>query len=194
MTTKRIEALTDGIYAIAMTILILNIKAPSPTMESETLIRSLIDQVELFYDYFLAFFLLALFWVASHRQFHFIRNADNTFLWISILQLMFVVIIPYTTLISGKFRTLQPAAVLFEMNILAVGLIMSLLWYYATNNRKLVDKNLKESVIKLGKRRGQVSAGVSIVAIAFSFVSPENSTLVYLSLPVLMRFVGRTVK
>ncbi len=191
MATKRIESLIDGIYAIAMTILILNIKVPSETIESETLIKSLIDQMDLFYDYFLAFFLLALFWVGSHRQFHFIKKADHNFLWITITQLMFVVLIPYTTLISGRFRALQPAAVMFEVNILIVSVIMSFLWYYATKNRRLVDKDLDESIIISGKRRGQVASAVSVVAISVSFISPENSTLVYLSLPLLTRYVSR---
>jgi len=194
MSTKRIEALTDGIFAIAMTILILNINVPSATTESETLIKSLVDQIEFFFDYFLAFFLLALFWVASHRQFHYIRTADQTFLWLSILQLTFIVLIPYTTIIYSKFRNLQPAAVIYELNMLTVSIIMSSLWLYATNKRRLVDKDLDEKVIRIGKRRGQVAAGVSIVAIAISFVSPENSTLAYLSMPVLMRFIGRSTK
>ena len=162
------------------------------TTESETLLRSLIDQIGLFYDYFLAFFLLALFWVGNHRQFHFIKKADHNFLWLSILQLMFIVLIPYTTLISGRFRTLQPAVVIFEMNILIVSVIMSILWYYATKNRRLIDNDLDEKIIISGRRRGQVASAVSVVAISISFISPENSTLAYLSLPFLMRYVATT--
>jgi len=79
MTTHRIEALTDGIFAIAMTLLVLNLALPE-TGNGPELHKLLIGQTHKFFSYALSFLLLALYWVLHHRQFHFIHNRNPVYL------------------------------------------------------------------------------------------------------------------
>jgi uncharacterized membrane protein len=83
MTTHRIEALTDGIYAIAMTLLVLNLALPgTETYLAQTVeLRDLLfGQAHKFFNYALSFILLAVFWIIHHDQFHFIKRTNRTHL------------------------------------------------------------------------------------------------------------------
>jgi hypothetical protein len=80
MTTHRIEALTDGIFAIAMTLLVLNLALPETgngLTQTVELHKLLIGQTPKFFSYALSFLLLAIYWVLHHRQFHFIKRTEG---------------------------------------------------------------------------------------------------------------------
>ena len=78
LTPRRLEALTDGIFAIAMTLLVLtlNIGKITEGLTSASLHKLLLEQIPKFYNYALSFVLLAIFWMVHHQQFHFIKQTN----------------------------------------------------------------------------------------------------------------------
>lgn len=187
----RSVALTDGIFAIAMTILALSIDVPdSADLAGRTLAEYLLDNWVDFFNYALSFFLLSVFWIIHHKQMEVVRRFDEALIWLNILGLMFVCLIPFSTSLMGEYSAEQVAAVLFEVNLMAIGLFFFLMWSYATKGMRLVDtEEVSPERVRRGRRRNLVIPAVSVVAIAISFVSPDYSTLVYVSIPLILRVV-----
>lgn len=183
-STRRILALTDGVYAIAMTILILGFDAPRIPVESGAFAGALVRMSPRFLDFAISFFLLAFFWIVHHRQFEHIDRADGTLMWINIIGLMFVVTIPFSTTVYAAFRPLTAAALLFEGNMLALGLVQYLLWTYVTAGHRLVDKDLSRRHIAATRLAILTVPIASLLAMIVAFVSPGNSTLIYVLLPL----------
>src|SRR5438046_546200 len=96
---NRIEFLSDGVFAIALTLLVLDIKVPiSENITSEKdLLHSFAGLTPRLLAYFLSFMTLGIFWTAHSTQFHFIEKSDRNFTWINLFFLLFVTIIPFTT-------------------------------------------------------------------------------------------------
>lgn len=188
LTTKRVESLTDGVFAIAMTLLVLNLRVPviSEDIAKQTLPGALLSLRPHFFAYGLSFFLLAVFWIIHHRQFHTIKRADQGLLWINIVALIFIVLLPFSTSLIGEYENVQLAAIFFEGNLLAAGLAFYFNYWYATANHRLVDPDLDERAIVIGRRRNLVIPVVSLVAIGLSFVSPQYSTLAYALIPFIL--------
>jgi len=185
MSTGRIQALTDGVYAIAMTILVLTLDVPATTPTSAALLKALLRLAPKFFDFTLSFLLLAIFWSIHHRHFHVITRVDIKLLWINIFSLLFVVLIPFTTTLYGEYRNVTTAAIFFELNILVLGLIKYVHWSYATAGKRLVSLDLPEAEIVRGRRISMVTPVVALVAIAVATFSPENSTSLFMLVPIL---------
>ena len=123
MSTKagqlhRIETLTDGVFAIVMTLLILELQVPASTSDPGSLANDLKVLLPSFLEYFVAFLLLGSFWVANHKQYQFISRSDNLFLWINIIGLVFIAIIPFSISLLGESRDNQLAAVFLQQTFL----------------------------------------------------------------------------
>jgi uncharacterized membrane protein len=188
LTTHRIEALSDGIFAFAMTLLVLTLTLPDAMAEvtNVQLHELLLGQAHKFFNYFLGFMLLAIFWMPHHQQFHWIKRTDSRLIWINVFILMFVALTPFSTDIVGDFSGNTMAEVFFATNLLILGLLFMANWAYATRGHRLVDPDLSEDIIVQGLRRGMVTPIVSAVVIVLSFFVPEWSLWLYLSVPLIL--------
>jgi len=189
LTTKRIEALTDGIFAIAMTLLVLTLELPEVGggMTQTGLHRLLLSQSYMFVNYVKSFLLLAIFWIVHHQQFHYIRRTDRNHLWINIFTLMVVAMIPFSASVSGDFANDPVAEIFFGGSMFILGALVYLNWLYATSGRRLVDRNLDSRVIRAGKRRGLVVPIISLIAMITALVSASNSSYCYLLIPIVLQ-------
>ena len=191
---KRIETLVDGVFAIALTLLVLGITVPSITDPTEAILyQSLVDLLPNFYGYFISFFLLAVFWRINHSQFNKIKRADGTMLWLIILWLVFVALVPFSAFFIGEYGNFQIPNIFFDMNLFAIGFLLFLNWRHAINSG-LVD----ESEIKSGKSALKVNLmlpTLSIIAIGVTFLPFLKeygygwSSIVYLAIPFLKRLI-----
>ncbi len=104
---SRLQTLTDGIFAIAMTILVLAIDIPtiSPGMLGSKLHDAILGQMDQLFAYGMSFILLALFWTINHKQSRYIVKTNSTHVWINIFILAFICLVPYTTNLKSEFPT-----------------------------------------------------------------------------------------
>ena len=188
LTTRRIESLSDAIFAFAMTLLVLNLVIPdsSAGLSTAGLNDLLLSQLHKFFNYALSFVLLAIFWIAHHQQFNYIQRSDSRLTWINIIILMFVALMPFTNDLAGDFSGKTTAEILFVGNILVLGLLFLVNWVYATRGSRLVDHDLDRALVSRGIRRNLVLPTVSIVALALSVFIPPWSLWVYLLVPVVL--------
>ena len=141
---NRIEALTDGVFAFAMTLLVTSLILPhsadAPALTAAGALTLLLPD---FIHYVIAFFILAAFWTAHHLQFNQIRFITRPFLTLNIIGLFFVTLVPFTTSFVGDYPDTL-ASIVFELNLMVLGLMMFVQWYYATHNRRLISPEYSE--------------------------------------------------
>lgn len=186
LATSRIEALTDGIFAFAMTLLVLDLQLPDGTPTAGVdLYKLLLGQSDRFFNYFLSFVLLAVFWVVHNQHFHHIKKSDTKLLWINIFLLMFIVLMPFSTSLVGDYDNNTVAEAAFALNMFVIGALFLANWAYATLGFRLVDKTVTRGEhVREGLARSLTIPLVSLIALFLAFVSPGLSPYSYLIIPV----------
>ncbi|WAI00293.1 TMEM175 family protein [Methanogenium organophilum] len=180
---NRIEALTDGIYAIVLTLSVLMIGTGlySGSVDSSTFYSSLHEAVPQIFNYALSFVLLSIFWVVHHRQMNSIVHVDSLYIWLNMGSLFFITLIPFTTNLNSDFSEYPLAVAIYAANIMVISLSYTLSWFYAARGRRLVADDLSDSTIQNGIWRGLLTAGVSVIVIvAAYFIHSEWATIFFL--------------
>lgn len=183
LDSKRMEALTDGIFAFAMTLLVLGIDLPENIPQAsanQAILRYLIDTVPQFINYVTVFLVLALFWYGHQRMFHFIKYIDTGFLWINIVFLLFVALAPLTTNLAGDYGEYQMGVLPMEIHIIILSLVLGYQWSYAVARPDMLSEELNSLEIAKIKERQILQLTVCFLAVAISFFSPIWSTLSYI--------------
>jgi len=185
--------MVDGIFAIAMTILVLGINPPKPDISQAQAVLSgqIFDLLPEIFLFIIAFLILAGFWLDHHRQFHFVHTVDSRLLWINIFLLISVVLIPFSTDVAGDYPDIQIAVLLFHINILIVGLIFSYHLHYISQSKHLLDPLADRKSLRVLFHQTPLIPGIAFIAVLISFVNPSVSLLVYLVGPFAKYFVDR---
>ena len=131
---ERLTFLVDGVFAITMTLLVLELRLPESNAAS--LRQSLLAMVPRLYIYFIAFYSIANHWVVHQRMFRHITSADTTMLWLTILGLLFITLIPASTAIVGHFPSESLAVACFSANSFLQAMITWFFWRYVTKHQK----------------------------------------------------------
>ena len=184
--TTRVVALTDGVFAIAMTLLALELRVPEleSGVHSAALINSLRAEWPRFSSFVISFLVLAAYWMGHRVVFDYIQHVDRWRLWLNTGYLVGVAFVPFATALCGRFMV--PAAVLIYAGSLAVvGLLLATIWVYATANRRLVQPSLPEQTVKSELRRILIAPVVALFAGAVAPVSTVLSMFLFHAIPVL---------
>ena len=169
-----------------MTLLVVGIEVPADTngFYPGLVMSTLQELFPDFIHYVIAFLLIAGLWVIHHMQFHKIHYADHNLLWMTIISLLFVALIPFSTDLVGDFPANTICAFIFELNLLITSSLFYLQWRYATANRHLIDPSMSDRTIRAGKQRAAVIPVLSAAGILIAFAGIPWSTLVYLFAPL----------
>ncbi len=182
---ERISAFSDGVFAIAVTLLVLDIKVPDPAQTTAAQLpgRLLHLWPELF-SYALSFVIIGVYWVAHHLMLHPLKRADRTLLWINNLFLMCVAFIPFSAGLLGQFRHDRTAVAVYGGNLVLTGLALQSLWTYATRRGRLTDAPINPWLVRAGNTRTLGAIGINLAAIALSWVSPVISLALFWLVPI----------
>lgn len=167
---NRIEALSDGIYAIAVTLPVLTIDVSNlPAIASESgFVNALMSLYPQILHYLIAFFILVLFWMVNHKQLDLMTHVDNTFSWLTVTGLFFVAIIPFTTGLVGAYGQYPEANAVFAANLMMIGLFIAAAWTYASKDHRLIKKDYPEIQIRYGIYRSLIIPSISFIIIVCS--------------------------
>jgi uncharacterized membrane protein len=189
LSKKRIEALTDGIFAVVMTLLVLDISVPqissshfaiSNVVAEAELLKRLFDLWPKILSFGISFIILAIYWMAHHRQFNYIKHLDRTLIWINIIFLMAACLLPFSTSLLGQYREQEISILVYGGNSIIIGLLLYIQWWYATrNHHKLVDENLDPIIKGTSSRRLLFGIIVYLIAIGISFVYIHLSVFLF---------------
>lgn len=185
LETDRISALTDGIFAFSMTLLILGIAIPEiPKALAPTQLNGkLLNMLPMISDFILSFVLLATFWNIHQKQFQVIKHTDEKLNWINILLLLLIVFVPFTTELSSNYDNSVLAVSLFNINLLCISLVYYFIWRHATK-AKLLDESVTPEIIKFSNVRLLIFVFVSLLALVLGQFALSWCTAVYWIIPV----------
>ena len=124
----RLVAFSDGVFAIAITLLVLSLTVP--TVSDKHLGKALQGLLPELFTYGLSFLVVGMFWMAHHRTFRSLVKVDRTLLWINLAVLGFVALLPFPTEILGRYGDTTLGTVVYAAAICAVGTVSVLLWWY----------------------------------------------------------------
>ena len=181
LTKTRIEALTDGIFATVMTVLVLGLSLP-PTIPSEQLEGEILKLSPHILAYAFSFIVLGIYWIGHHNQFHYVKRTDRVFLWVNIFFLLTIGFVPFSTSVLGEHPFSPIAVRVYGANLAATGSALYAVWWYATSQYRLVEKDLDPHIVSLATRRTLIGPAVSLAGIGFSYLDTRISLVLYLLL------------
>jgi uncharacterized membrane protein len=167
---ERIGALSDGVFAIAMTLIVFEIRIPDPSLVHTE--AGLVDALRLLAPrlvvYGLSFMTLGIFWNGQQTQLSYIARADRHLSWLYLAFLAFVALMPFSTSLLGQFIDLRLALLLYWANIAVLGLIILVAWLYAIRGGLLRD-DVDAEVRRLVTRRIVVAQALYALGALLSF-------------------------
>lgn len=177
----RIQMLTDGVFAIAMTILVLELKPPA--VEIGTLGPSLRGMAPMLLVYGLTFLVLGGMWFRHRTEFTFIARVDRPLAWLNVGLLGFVALVPWSASLVGQHPTDHLTVLVYNVNLTAATLLQQLGWFYATGRHQLTG-SMPAKLVRWSRLIGLVPAIDYLVAIVVSLVSPVAALVIDLLVPL----------
>lgn len=192
MKPHRVEALGDGVFSIAMTLLVIEIHVPQvEAATTASLIAALGHMAPHIAMFVTSFLVLGTFWVGHHYQFASIQRVTRPLLWINIGFLCCMAFLPFSTAFFGTYLQQPVAAFLYGANLLAGGGFLNWQWRYATTGRRLVASDLPEQVIKSAKRRVEAGIVVYGAATLLAMLVPVAGLVLFVLMPFAYILTGR---
>ena len=185
--TGRIEAFSDGVFAIAITLLTLELKLP-PIPANQ--VPADLPQVVLrlwpeFFSFVTSFLVIGLFWVAHHRLFRHIVCSDFTLLWLNLLFLMCIAFLPFPTELMAEHGQHQFSIVFYASSMAVTGLVLAALWFYAVRDHRLVAADIDPILVRHYSQHALLLPLAFLVSIGLSLlVAPIAANLFWLLIVV----------
>ena len=185
METARLEAFSDGVFAIAITLLVLEITVPPP---GTALGAELLQLWPSYLAYTVSFVVIGAIWINHHNVFRHIARADEMLLLLNVLVLMLVAFLPFPTAVLAEafHRGLnEPVAAAFYGGTLTItGIAVNVMWRYAARGHRLLDTHLTAEAARRFSRRFLFGPLVYAVATVVALVVPWLALLLYLFLNI----------
>jgi uncharacterized membrane protein len=151
---QRLEALSDGVFAFAVTVMVLGLHAPPASQvhgeyELQQALLALGPQAA---TYLLSFLTLGIFWVGQQTQLNALTHSDRDFTWLSLLILAIVALLPFSTDLLAEHITLRTALVGYWLNVLLLGIVLYITWRHA-RRAGLLREDVSDHAYKVVMRR-----------------------------------------
>ncbi len=191
--SSRLSVLADGIFAIVMTLLVLEIKVPDLGFVSdEAIVRVLKDAMPLFLSYVLSFATLFTYWRGYHAvATDFVKTHNHNFLNLSATFLFFVALVPFSSHLLGLYSRSPVTVVVFAVNIFVIGLLLFGMREYAHRSKELKNRKMKESERRHAHMRINIPIIFSLVAIPLAYIN-TNFALSVLTIAIIFNLFKKS--
>jgi uncharacterized membrane protein len=170
---NRINPLTDGVFAIAMTLPVTGLDIPriSGMITSGTIDEVILNLFPDIIHYLIAFVLLANFWWANYLRSHYLKVINRKIVFLNMLTLLFVGLVPFSTNLIGDFPLNDYAILVFEMNLFCLGFLSVLQWNRVITSTKCLKLDADMHTLYLEKADSYIFPVLSFIAIVLSLIS-----------------------
>ena len=179
--TGRTEAFSDGVIAVAITLLILDIHVPNAQKD---LLQALLDQWPAYLGYVTSFLVITIFWANHHNMFRHIQQVDYALLIINAFFLMCIAFIPFVTSLLTKYimspTEQHTAAIVYGATLLLNGILFNSIWWYAVGKRRLVRRDFDAQAVQRITRGYLFGLPFYALAIVLSLLNVELSLAFYI--------------
>jgi uncharacterized membrane protein len=180
ISKSRLEALSDGLFSIVLTLLVFQLMNPL-VFEAETandLHSGLIAIWPMFVSFTISFVIISVYWVAHHTYYHAVQSINDTQLWLNLLFLFFVAIIPFSAVLIGEHHDISVAGIIYGLNLMFATFTLRLNWWYASR-RQLVNPHIDRTAIKQMHRRGVFNILTSLFVVVVACFHPVVAFYLY---------------
>ncbi len=174
MQKSRLEAFSDGVFAIVITLLILDIRFPEVAYSHFT--ETLVSILPRILAYVMSFIIIGLYWVIHHNSMHVMKKIDRGFLWLNILLLLCVSFIPFPTSLLGRYPFQAGPIILYGASLILCNLIGYIMILYAHYHPHLASEEFNKQYLRSHTPNYIIVNGAYLVAI---FVASSLPTLSY---------------
>jgi uncharacterized membrane protein len=153
-SVERLAALSDGVFAVAMTLLVLDLHVPvRDAIHSEAdLCQALTPLAPRLLIYVMSFLMLGIIWVGQQTQMNHVANSDRHYTWIHLVFLLAVSLMPFSTSLMAEFIEYRLALLTYWLNVAALGLMLFIGWRYAIKTGLVRDEVDAETARGIGRR------------------------------------------
>ena len=190
MKTGRLEAFSDGVFAVAITLLVLEINVPS----GGHLWHQLKDEWPSFASFFVSFWVIGIIWVNHHGLLDHLKRTDRPVLYLNLLVLMTVVFIPFSTALmadhlkSGADE--RVAALVYALAFLAMGIAFNLFWTYIVKHRRELGVEIPDEEVRRMSVGFMIGSPIYLVAVIMAFISPAVVLIIIPAVAVYYMLAG----
>jgi uncharacterized membrane protein len=202
MPRSRTEAFSDGIFAIAATLLVIEVGIPTPEdlAAAGSLWHALANEWPSFAAYALSFGVIGIMWVNHHATFDRVAHVDRTLVFCNVVLLGLVAFIPFPTALlaaylkTGNNSTSQTAAVTYALIMLATSLSFVLIWWYLSRHRDLLRADAEPHAPEVALRRASFGVVVYLLTIPVAAVNSYVALAVFAGLALFFIFAERPAR
>jgi uncharacterized membrane protein len=187
----RVLALSDGVFAILITLLVLDIHVPELT-KGQSLPAALREIRPSFVAFVISFVVAGMYWVGHRDLFALIRRTDRGLVWLNILYLLPLCLLPFGASLLGRYDREAVALHVYGLLLVAIAVMRAVIWLYATSRRHLLWQPLDDRQRRAGLALNLVPGLVYLLAALLAVVAPGVSLAIYAGIPLLY-FLGITV-
>ncbi len=190
LSTPRLEAFSDGVFAIAITLLIIEIKVPShEDLKNQSLMQYIWQQWPKYFAYVLSFIIIGIYWANHHYLFKLFKKTDHLFNLLNVFFLMAIAFLPYPTGVLGDYIIVpehaKSAVSFYAFAIWIPAFAWLLIWLYAKHKRRIVDHKLTDQFLNFLTKQYIISNFLYITAFLVSLVNAVVSILICVGLTLL---------
>ena len=187
MTTGRLETFADGVFAIAATLLILNVDAQVPA-DVHDLGAQIVDIWPSYLAYAVSFVTIGIMWINHHTMMDQIKRADRRFLVATVGLLMCIAFVPYPTRVVAEHirgSGAQDAALLYGFTLVVTAIMFNVNWFYASRGRRLLRPDANRAIVSGVTRAYIPGPYIYLGATLVAFASPRASVIMFMAIALL---------
>jgi uncharacterized membrane protein len=174
LSKGRMEALTDGIFAIAMTLLVLELKVPDlpKSVNATELLHRIGEEGPSFFSFLISFLYCGLLWVMHHLAMHFVRHLQIALVWLNLLFLMSISVMPFSCGLLGHFLRNPVAQEIYFGNMFVAAALLAAQWLVATK-KKLISEDEPQKAQLMGQQIFFFPVALGAAMLAVHFINPQ---------------------
>lgn len=171
ISPARLVAFSDGIFAIAITLLVFNLKIPQlPAGSQGRLFQVMVGMIPHFLTYIMSFLLIGVFWFIHHHMFCHIHRVDNAFIWLNVAYLLGISFLPFPSALLGAYPDEIFSLIFYICSLSYVGCMLLSMWAYASYRHRLIEKDLPKSAIHYYFWRGISAQMIFLITIILALI------------------------
>ncbi len=182
---ERLCALTDGVYAIVLTLLVLDLKIPvSPGLSEAKIIDDLVKQIPNFFSYVISFIVVATLWMKHHMLLKPLKKCDTITFTLNFVHLLFLTLTPYTASLFSHYGEDPMVVFLFSGSIGLAALSLNLLHWYVVTKTEWYEEDATEEWKHPNWLVSYPAIIIALISMTLSFVSVTGAILIWVVFPV----------
>jgi uncharacterized membrane protein len=182
-TTTRVTTLVDGVFAIVLTLLVLDLHAPVASNRDALIaaLRAIAPQIK---SFLVSFIVLGVFWYGHHMEMHWIERSDRVHLGITLAFLLTISFVPFSASLLGNNQQIPLAAAIYALNLFAVGVARYAHWVYATSGFRLSVQEQPLGQVRFVRRMFMVVPLLFIAAGALAWLNTGAAMVTFVLIPL----------